>query len=83
MVGVAAAQGRCVPGQQRGHKEQADPGTKCTVRKDCWPACPRLPTPRPRVHGGVGGAPHSLPWVYRKFLAEIRQPRHNSGALYL
>ena len=83
MVGVAAAQGRCVPGQQRSHKEQADPGTKCAVRKDCSPACPRLPTPCPRVHGGVGGAPHSLRRVYCKLLPEIRQLRPNSGALYL
>lgn len=69
MVGVVASQGRCIPGEHWGHKKQADPGTKCTVRAGGESLAtvaqaagrPATGSPRPIHAFSVGERASSLP----------------------
>lgn len=62
MVGVVASLGRLVPWEHQDHKEQADPGTKCTVR-----AHGQSLAAASRAAGGLLGVPHipSLTFIVR------------------
>lgn len=68
VVGAVASQGTCIPGGHWGHKQQADPGTKCTVRADGESLAAVT-----RAAGRL--APGSLHPIHT-FLVRIRQPQH-------